>query len=146
MNKRKSGFTLIELLIALAILGIVAVGAFGVSGGGSLFGNLLFGDVLFRRTVVGRVVDSGQSLRGLGNRAGGGGNIAVELDVLEADSKIRSTMDGTSLLMECHSTRCAVLRANTCANFDCKLDWRAFEPNVVACKLVRATTCPTATP
>lgn len=132
------GFTLVELMGVIAVIAII----------GALIGTVLgpgCSDLVYPRDVHGEVARtaSRQAVAGQGMEE----KFALELtNVTMADAVVRRTAgepDG-SLLVECLSTRCAVLRPGDRVELECNRKVRWFEPNVVQCKLERVQSAPAA--
>jgi prepilin-type N-terminal cleavage/methylation domain-containing protein len=132
------GFTLVELMIVIAIIAMI----------GALIGAVLgpgCSDLVYPRGVHGEVIRiaSRQAAADQGMEE----KFALELtNVTMADAEVRRSAgesDG-SLLVECLSTRCAVLRPGDRVELECNRKVRWTEPNVVQCKLGRVQSAPAA--
>lgn len=104
------------------------------------------GDFTYGRTIEGEVVQMpGQRFKATKN--GAQQKFSVKLKTTKSDSTVDEVAKGPSgTIVECLSTRCGSLNTGECHRFECKHDYRWFDPDVIACKHDKEIECPAAAP
>ncbi len=102
---------------------------------------LLGGDMIYDTSIEGKVSSAEQNIQ-LGNTdtktKNKFGVILEPVNVLDNDVRFLKQVADDVLAVDCNSTRCAGLKEGAWVKFDCRNNYRFFEPNVIECKLVSA--------
>lgn len=105
-----------------------------------VYGLIKWKDPMYVRAVNGMVVTEGSRYSGVPMASGQ--KFAILLSPYTASDEVTNVGGGDgSLAIECLSTRCAILNKGTCADFDCRIDHRLWEPSVIQCKMVHVIPC-----